>query len=103
MRSRQDLQYQLIDAELTVGITYCRAAAGSRDPRKRASNLEQAERAYRTAVDFERRTKLKTPNKNALKYKTDYLRQTLDQIRAERVTFTLGRGPDAPAKNHKIA
>lgn len=89
MRSEQVFQYCLIDAELTAGITFCRAAETSQDPSRRASNMEQAECAFHAALDFTSRARLAQALQGAIDSKTDYLRYLLSGNRKQRATFKL--------------
>lgn len=87
---RQDIsRYRLIDTELTVGISYCRAGLSSGDPERKASNMQLAQRTYDGAVDYVRTSKLSLEMKENLEYKTDCLRALLLQRRTVRVIFKL--------------
>ena len=89
MRSQQVFQYCLIDAELTAGISFSRAAETSDDPLRQASNMEQAERACQTALDFTAGSHLARAVGDKIQYKTEYLRDLLNKNRKWRMTFAL--------------
>lgn len=89
MTQRDICRYRVIETELTIGLTYCRAALSSGDPQRRASNIAQAQRAYDGALDHTRTSKLSQKMKQSLEYKTDCLRRLLHQDRPSRVIFKL--------------
>lgn len=89
MIERESSLYRLIETELVIGITYCRAAISSGDARRKAVNIEQAQRAYDEALDYARTSKLGGEMRRSLEYKTDRLKQLLDHYRTGRVIFKL--------------
>ncbi len=87
MASKEKLQYRLIDTQLTAGISYCRAAETSDDPSRKAFNIEQAERACKSALEFTRRTRLTAAMQDTVERKIEYLRELLSANRRRRVSF----------------
>lgn len=103
MTQREICRYRVIETELTIGLTYCRAALSCGDPQRKASNIAQAQRAYDGALDYTRTSKLSREMKQHLEYKTDCLRRLLLQDRPSRVIFKLEPIKAVLQKKAKIA